>query len=97
MKGEEEVSAEATKARPSPRKKRVPFPDKMRTKPIDIFEAWCKNCGLCIAFCPAEVFAFLETGKVIVQSPEKCKQCGMCANLCPDMAILLLPKIKKGQ
>ena len=91
------MTAQTTKSRPALRKKTVPFPEKMRTEPIDIFEAWCKNCGLCVAFCPAEVFAFLETGKVIVKSPEECKQCGICANLCPDMAILLLPKRKGGQ
>jgi len=91
------VSAEVTKSRPSLRKKRVPFPETLRTEPIDIFEAWCKNCGLCVAFCPAEVFAFLDTGKVIVKSPEQCKQCSICANLCPDMAILLLPKRRGGQ
>ena len=77
---------------PSLLKKKTPFPEEMRTEPIDIFEAWCKHCGLCLTFCPAEVFAFSETGKVIVEHPENCKQCGICANICPDMAILLLPK-----
>ncbi len=89
---ENTVAAETTKSRPASRKKRVAFPEKMRTEPIDIFELWCKNCGLCVVFCPAEVFALLDTGKVFVKYPEKCKQCGICANVCPDMAILLLPK-----
>jgi len=94
---EKENIAQATVSRPTVRKKKVPFPERMRTEPIDIFDAWCKSCGLCVAFCPAEVFASLETGKVVVKFPEKCKQCGICANLCPDMAILLLPKTKGGQ
>jgi 2-oxoglutarate ferredoxin oxidoreductase subunit delta len=91
------MSTETKHSDPTLRKKRVPFPEKMRTEPIDIFEPWCKNCGLCVTFCPTEVFAFLETGKVVVNSPENCKQCGICVNLCPDMAILLLPKRRGGQ
>ncbi len=91
------MTSELAKTRPTLRKKVVPFPERMRTEPIDIFELWCKNCGFCVAFCPAEVFAVLETGKVVVKYPEKCKQCGICANMCPDMAILLIPKAKGGQ
>jgi 2-oxoglutarate ferredoxin oxidoreductase subunit delta len=94
---QKKMTAEMIDSRPALRKKQVPFPERMRTDPVDIFEPWCKNCGLCVSFCPAEVFAFLDTGKVVVNSPQQCKQCGICANVCPDMAILLLPKPKRAQ
>jgi 2-oxoglutarate ferredoxin oxidoreductase subunit delta len=29
---------------------------------IDIFKAWCKACGICVAFCPTGALAKDETG-----------------------------------
>lgn len=47
---------------------------------------WCKNCGICIEFCPHHVF---EKGLYHpeVAHPEQCNACGMCIVRCPDYAL----------
>ncbi|OAT85824.1 4Fe-4S dicluster domain-containing protein [Desulfotomaculum copahuensis] len=57
------------------------------TTRVDIQRALCKKCGICLAFCPAGVFARNERGEVIVAHAESCKHCGLCQSLCPDYAV----------
>ncbi|MDR2825488.1 MAG: 4Fe-4S binding protein [Deltaproteobacteria bacterium] len=54
-------------------------------EPIQINERWCKGCGICVAFCPAQALK-LEDDKAKVV-PGACKICGMCELYCPDLAI----------
>ena len=54
---------------------------------IDIYRAWCKQCGLCAAFCPRECLALNGEGAPIVVKPERCTGCGWCELHCPDFAI----------
>jgi 2-oxoglutarate ferredoxin oxidoreductase subunit delta len=54
---------------------------------IDIYRAWCKQCGLCVAFCPRECLALDEEGAPVVVKPERCTGCGWCELHCPDFAI----------
>jgi len=54
---------------------------------IDIYRAWCKQCGLCAAFCPRECLALNEEGAPVVVNPERCTGCGWCELHCPDFAI----------
>jgi len=54
---------------------------------IDIYRAWCKQCGLCAAFCPRECLALNEEGAPVVVKPERCTGCGWCELHCPDFAI----------
>ena len=54
---------------------------------IDIYRAWCKQCGLCVAFCPRECLALNEEGAPVVVKPERCTGCGWCELHCPDFAI----------
>ncbi len=60
---------------------------KVSTKVI-VNKAWCKGCGICVAFCPTNVLA-IRDGKVEVVNPEACTQCGLCELRCPDFAIYL--------
>jgi 2-oxoglutarate ferredoxin oxidoreductase subunit delta len=62
---------------------------------VHVFEAWCKKCGICVAFCPTGALTSDENGLPILTYPEKCTLCGMCELRCPDFAIAVKPREKK--
>jgi len=53
----------------------------------------CKGCGICIKFCPEDIFQRskkttekgIEVPNIINDS--ECIECGMCELLCPELAI----------
>lgn len=55
-------------------------------KKLVIKEAWCKGCGICVAFCPKNVLA-LKAEKVITKDESACIFCAQCELRCPDYAI----------
>lgn len=57
-----------------------------------IFKDWCKACGICIAFCPANVFEKSESGMPAVKDPDACTGCRFCEFHCPDFAISIHKK-----
>jgi 2-oxoglutarate ferredoxin oxidoreductase subunit delta len=61
---------------------------------IDIYKAWCKACGICVAFCPVGVLAKDEAGVPYVKDIEKCINCGWCEIRCPDFAITVEKRAK---
>jgi 2-oxoglutarate ferredoxin oxidoreductase subunit delta len=61
---------------------------------IDIYKAWCKGCGICVAFCPTGALAKDEAGYPYVEDIEKCINCGWCEIRCPDFAITVVKKTK---
>jgi len=61
---------------------------------IDIYKAWCKACGICVAFCPTGALARDETGSPYVKEIDKCISCGWCEIRCPDFAITVEKKEK---
>jgi 2-oxoglutarate ferredoxin oxidoreductase subunit delta len=64
---------------------------------IDIYKAWCKACGICVAFCPTGVLAKDEAGNPFVKDMKKCINCGWCEIRCPDFAITVEQKNKKKE
>jgi 2-oxoglutarate ferredoxin oxidoreductase subunit delta len=54
---------------------------------IDIYRAWCKQCGICAAFCPKACLSLDEEGNPVVTGSERCTGCGWCELHCPDFAI----------
>ena len=58
-------------------------------KKLVIEESWCKGCGICVAFCPKQVLALDELGKVHVANGDACIGCGQCELRCPDYAIFV--------
>ncbi|MGB8658195.1 MAG: 4Fe-4S binding protein [Candidatus Zixiibacteriota bacterium] len=62
---------------------------------VHVFEAWCKRCGICVAFCPTGALTSDKDGFPVLTYPEKCTQCGMCELRCPDFALAVRPRAKK--
>lgn len=54
---------------------------------IKIDPGRCKRCGICVAFCPREVFSAGYRGEPVAGHPEKCTACGLCVLRCPDFAL----------
>ncbi len=54
-----------------------------------IFHDWCKACGICIRFCPKQVFEKNGEGKPVVVRPDLCIGCRFCETHCPDFAIAI--------
>lgn len=54
---------------------------------VDIQTPWCKACGICIEFCPANVLGADHDGKATVLNVEDCTGCRLCEYRCPDFAI----------
>ena len=50
--------------------------------------AWCKGCGICVAFCPKNALE-LAGEKARLKEDNECVLCGQCEQRCPDYAIWL--------
>jgi len=60
---------------------------KKETVEITINHKWCKGCGICIAFCPRNVFATDPQGHPEIIDKDKCIKCMLCVERCPDFAM----------
>ena len=60
----------------------------MEEKRLAFNLAWCKGCGICVAFCPCQALT-MEKGKVTFADAAKCIRCGQCEQRCPDYAIYI--------
>jgi NAD-dependent dihydropyrimidine dehydrogenase PreA subunit len=56
---------------------------------IEINDAWCKGCAICVEFCPKDVLVMNRMDKVEVQALQSCTKCLRCEQLCPDFAIVV--------
>ena len=70
---------------------------KKETPKIDIYKAWCKACGICVAFCPTGALDKDEAGNPYVKEIDKCINCGWCEIRCPDFAITVETKAKEAK
>jgi 2-oxoglutarate ferredoxin oxidoreductase subunit delta len=83
----------------SVRKPITPKPPRTRQKVLVILQEQCKQCGLCVEFCPKKVLC-IDTSvynrkgyhPVTACDIEACVNCEFCERICPDMAIFLANK-----
>ena len=60
-------------------------------KELILNSAWCKGCGICVAFCPKGALE-LARGKVQRKEGTDCILCGQCELRCRDYAIFVQEK-----
>lgn len=60
-----------------------------RTNTPIFHEEACKQCMLCIPFCPDSVIS-AQNGKGLHFEYMHCKGCGICENVCPFKAITMV-------
>ena len=78
------------------RKPITPGPQRKREKVLVILQEQCKECGLCIEFCPKNVLCFTDIYNrkgyhpVTACDIDACVNCEFCERICPDMAIFLI-------
>jgi 2-oxoglutarate ferredoxin oxidoreductase subunit delta len=56
---------------------------------IRVYKKWCKNCGICTAFCPKKALVKDEFGFPYLGNASLCNGCGLCELRCPDFAIVV--------
>ncbi len=77
------------------RKPITPKPPRTREKVLVILQEQCKQCGLCIEFCPKNVLCYTDIYNrkgyhpVTACDIDACVNCEFCERICPDMAIFL--------
>ncbi len=54
---------------------------------LKVYSERCKDCGICIEFCPKNNLRQGKDGAPEMIDPEACTGCKMCEYLCPDFAI----------
>jgi 2-oxoglutarate ferredoxin oxidoreductase subunit delta len=62
---------------------------KKRARAIEVNETWCKQCGICIAFCQPAVLKADRSGVPRVVNLDACTLCMLCELRCPDFAIVV--------
>jgi indolepyruvate ferredoxin oxidoreductase beta subunit len=54
---------------------------------LEILEAWCKGCDICVKMCPERCLRLNGAQVAELSHPAACTGCGICEWLCPDFAI----------
>lgn len=54
---------------------------------LEITEAWCKSCDICVKLCPERCLRLNADRVAELFAPERCTGCRLCEWLCPDFAI----------
>ncbi len=63
---------------------------------LEITEAWCKGCDICVKMCPERCLRLDGRQIVELARPDACTACRLCEWLCPDFAIRVLREGEPG-
>jgi indolepyruvate ferredoxin oxidoreductase beta subunit len=78
------------------RKKKTPAAAlQRRDSRLEIIDAWCKGCDICVKTCPELCLTLNEKQVVELTDADACTGCRVCEWLCPDFAIAV--KIDKPE
>ena len=61
---------------------------------LEIVEAWCKGCDICVKMCPERCLRLNAAQVAELTDPAACTGCGICEWLCPDFAIAVHKRIR---
>ena len=64
---------------------------------ILVNQEWCKRCGICSSFCPAEVYDTDDFGLPSPVHNDRCTKCMLCVMLCPDFAVEVLDGVDQAR
>ncbi len=53
---------------------------------IEIIEAWCKGCEICVKLCPVDALEMRDL-VAAVKDIDACTKCMLCELRCPDFCI----------
>ena len=57
---------------------------------LEITEAWCKGCDICVKMCPERCLRLDARGVAELANAAACTGCRVCEWLCPDFAVRVL-------
>jgi len=61
--------------------------EKKKSYAVSFYHDWCKQCGLCMAFCPRKIIKADKNGNPEITDEDLCTGCRFCEMHCPDFAI----------
>ncbi len=71
-------------------------PEILETISLEITEAWCKGCDICVKMCPQRCLALNAAHVATLTAPDACTACRLCEWLCPDFAIRVTADVEEG-
>jgi indolepyruvate ferredoxin oxidoreductase beta subunit len=63
------------------------LPGELGQVALEIIEAWCKGCDICVKMCPERCLILNEHQVAELADPLACTGCRICEMLCPDLAV----------
>jgi len=66
-------------------------PLESRRNTPDFTRARCKQCGICVHFCPKGALKLDAMGNPVLTDPALCNGCRLCEYLCPDVGVKVGP------
>jgi 2-oxoglutarate ferredoxin oxidoreductase subunit delta len=54
------------------------IPGEKESDKVIFYHDWCKQCNICVAFCPKQALAMDDNNYPQLVAPEQCSSCGLC-------------------